>query len=1184
MSERRWTQPQQHSIEARGGSILVSAAAGSGKTAVLVERIIRRITAQVNPVDVNRLLVVTFTRAAAAEMRQRLSDALAKKIAENPGDERYQKQQLLLPQAAITTVDGFCAQLLRQQAANVGLPPRFKVAEESEAAMLAARALDEVLEESYTKRDTAFLALAAQLGGQRNDNGLREAVREAYTFMQAQPFPERWLKQQLDAYTAVTPLEDTGWIQPIWKEWSVTLAACSYQLANAALKAEQCGIIPYAEHLRVEQMQLKRLQQSLYEGDYDTRIAKLTAFSFGRLPAVKVEDAVQQEVKGIIQKLRDGVKKKIKKLLDCLFTGDEVRADLAALAPMAEALGELVRQYTERYTMLKRQKKLLDYADLEHECLRLLLDSKTGERTPLARELSVQYEEIMVDEYQDTNAAQDALFRALSRDESNLFMVGDVKQSIYGFRLAMPEIFTRRRDMYHPYNEEKPQFPTTITLENNFRSRENVTDTVNFLFRQLMQASVGGVDYNEREALVYSADYSESEGFDTEWLMLDKSLAGEDCPSVEVAEARAIARRIRKQMDTLTVRTKDGTRPLEYSDICILLRYRRAMPSFIKELSRLGIPVGAEGSGSLLSTPEVRTALALLRTIDNPLRDVELTALMMSPLYGFTADDCARLRLLVRGNEKKEPMYTVMTQIASGERTADEALCLLCRRLITDLRRYRTLAVSLPADRLLERLYRDTALLAVFAARAGGRQRVANLHQLDRVARAFEQDGFRGLSAFVHHIDRLEEQGKDLAAGNSVGDNSVRLMTVHGSKGLEYPVVYLARLGGQFNNDDARKKLLFHDTVGIGMCLRDEQTQTKGRTLPFEGVMAARRQDDRAEELRVWYVAMTRAKEKLCIVLSERDLYAKLTTLENALCAERALPAESILHAASPAEWFLSAALRHPSFAALRRSPDTTLSLASERAWFVQVLNPAALEEETVAPIDQRADIVADPELTELLKQRLAYRYPYAALARIPAKVAASQLSHEGLSRQHIADKRPDFLQREGLSATQKGTALHTFMQFADYARAAKDSAAEIQRLVNAGFITLQQAEVLSQDTIDRFFASDLYTRMRQSPDCRREFSFTVTVPAEVVAEPSTALDGETVLVQGIADCVFREGDSLVLLDYKTDRIHEPQELVDRYYDQMRFYKQALEQIFDLPVKQALLYSFHLGSVIEIAL
>ncbi len=1182
MSERKWTTPQRHSIEARGGSVLVSAAAGSGKTAVLVERVIRRITDEREPVDVNRLLVVTFTRAAAAEMRQRLSDALAKKIAAHPEDERYQKQQLLLPQAAITTVDGFCAQLLRQQAANAGLPPRFKVAEESEAALLATHALDEVLEESYTTRDPAFLVLATQLGGRRDDSGLREAIQQAYTFMQAQPFPDKWLKEQLDAYTAVVPLEDTRWMAPIWRELKFTLEACVYQLSQAAAMATQCGLSPYADHLRVEQMQLENLQNALDEGTYDVRITQLTAFSFGRLPAVKTADAVQQETKERIQKLRDTVKKKIKKQLDSLYTSDEIREDLAALAPMAEALGDLVRRYTERYTQLKRQKKLLDYNDLEHECLRLLLDSETGERTPLAWELSMQYDDIMVDEYQDTNAAQDALFRALSRDERNLFMVGDVKQSIYGFRLAMPEIFTRRRDAYAPYDPDNPCFPATITLENNFRSRETVTDTVNFLFRQLMQADVGGVDYDEREALVYSAGYDEADGFETEWLLLDKAQARGDCPSNEVAEARAIARRIREQMNTLSVRTKDGTRPLEYSDICILLRYRRTMPIYIKELTRLGIPVGAEGSGALLSTPEIRTALALLRTIDNPLREIELTALMMSPLYGFTADDCARLRLLARGDEKKEPLYTVLMQVAQGERATDDTLCTLCRRLIADLRRFRTLAVSMPADRLLERLYRDTALPAVFAARAGGRQRVANLHQLDRVARGFEQDGFRGLSAFIRHIDRLEEQGKDLAAGNSVGGNSVRLMTVHGSKGLEYPVVYLARLGGQFNNDDARKKLLFHDTVGIGLCRLDEQTQTKGRTLPFAGVLAARQQDERAEELRVWYVAMTRAKEKLCVVLTERDLSKKLEVLEAALTSARVISPESILHAAGPADWFLSAAFRHPSFGFLRRSPDTTVSLAAGKPWRVEVLDPSSLDEETVVAASETA--APDAALTAELKERLKYTYPYTALARVPAKVAASQLSHEGLSRQHIAAARPDFLQKDGMSAAQKGTALHTFMQFADYTRAAVDSTEEIRRLVAAGFLTPHQAEVLPIDKIDRFFASDLYVRMQASPDCRREFHFTVTVPADAVADASLGFDGEEVLVQGIADCVFREGAGLILLDYKTDRVGEPQELVDRYRTQLQFYQQALEQIFDLPVTQAVLYSFHLGETVDVAL
>ena len=1184
MSEKReWTKPQQQSIDVRGGSVLVSAAAGSGKTAVLVERIIRRITADENPIDVNRLLVVTFTRAAAAEMRQRLSEALAKKIAENPEDERFQRQQLMLPQAAITTVDGFCAQLLRRQAANAGLPPRFKVGDEGETLVIAAQALDEVLEESYKQRDPAFISLATLLGGQRNDKGLREAVTKAYTFMQAQPFPEKWLKEQTDAYTEVVPVESLRWMQPLWREMEFILEMGAQSLLRAADIAASDGLDAYGDHLRAESRRLQHLREHLLEGDYEERVARLKGMEFTSLPQARNLDAVQKETKKMVQKLRDAVKEKYKKQLGAFAPTEEIREDLAALAPMVEALGDLVRRYADRYTQLKRKKKLLDYNDLEHESLHLLLDAETGERTPLARELSLQYEEIMVDEYQDTNAAQDALFRALSRDEQNLFMVGDVKQSIYGFRMAMPEIFTRRRDTYHRYNEEDKQFPATITLENNFRSRESVTETVNFLFHQLMQAEVGGVEYDGNEELKYSAKYEKADGFDTEWLLLDKAIAKGDCPETEIAEARAIARRIREQMSTMMVRTKEGSRPLEYGDICILLRSRRPMTTYIKELGRLGIPVGAEGSGSLLTAPEIRTVMALLRTIDNPLREIELTALMMSPLYGFTADDCARLRLLVREGEKKEPLYTAIAQVAQGARTADERLTALCFRLITDLRRFRTLAVSLPADRLLERLYRDADIPEIFSARAGGRQRVANLHQLDQVVRQFEQDGFRGLSAFVRQIDRLEEQGKDLAAGNSVGSNSVRLMTVHGSKGLEYPVVYLVHLGSQFNREDSRKKLLFHDTVGIGLRCQDDEAKTKGRTLPFDGVLAARTQNDRAEELRIWYVALTRAKEKLCIVLSEKDLKQKLRTLELALPSSQMLLPYSIVHAAGPGDWYLSAALRHSAFAFLRESPDRTPTLSDEKLnWSVEVLDPSALDEETVVAQEQRAQ--ADEQLVQQFSERMAYAYPYAALSRVPAKMAASTLSHKTLSRQHIADKRPDFLQKDGMSAAQKGIALHTFMQFADYARAAKDSAAEAMRLVQDGFLTAEQAQVLPQDKIDRFFASELYARMQASVDCRREFHFAVNVPASMVAEDAQNVEGEEVLVQGIADGVFFEDDGIVLLDYKTDRVASGQELVDRYRAQMRFYKKALEQIFGCAVKQVVLYSFHLDTTVDVEL
>ncbi|MBQ5840957.1 MAG: helicase-exonuclease AddAB subunit AddA, partial [Clostridia bacterium] len=1084
----------------------------------------------------------------------------------------YQRQQMLLPQANISTIHGFCARLLREQAGRVDLPVGFRVAEEGETRLLAAQAMDEVLEEHYRRRDPAFLTLAFQLNSQRDDKGLREAVEKVCEFMQAQPFPAKWLQEQLDAYTEVCPLERTRWMRPILEETRLALESTVMLSRRAAAVAVGC-VEPYATPLQQDLQSFERLLESLFTLPYDQLAARVQGLSLNRLPPVRAKDAAVEEAKEEIKTLRDKVKKRLERVKKLFaFDEDTCRADLAAMAPMAEAMGQLVTAYEARFTQLKREKKWLDYGDLEHQSLRLLLDEESGEPTPLAVGLSARFTEIMVDEYQDTNAAQDALFRALSRGGENLFMVGDVKQSIYGFRQAMPALFTRMREGCTPYDPAAPSYPAVVTLENNFRSRREVTDTVNFLFRQLMQQRLGGVAYDEREELVCTAAYDPAEGCETEWLLLDGARGDEDAPETAIAEAGAIARRIRRLMETMTVKEGDSCRPLAYGDICILLRNRKGMAAYAKELNRLGIPTGVGEGEGLLATPEVQTVLALLRVVDNPLREVELAAVMLSPLYGFTADECARVRLTGKG----VPLYTALGQAAS---VADE-LGARCARLLADLARLRTLSVSLPADRLLERIYRDTAVGAVFAARTGGRQRVANLHQLDRVARQFEQGGFRGLSAFIRYIDRLEEQGKELPLGSTAHREGVQLMTVHGSKGLEFPVVFLARLSGPFSTEDSRQRLLLHDTAGIGLRLRDEESRVKHTTLPFMGVQSARLQESRAEELRVWYVALTRAREKLILLYSAKDLRKTLGRLEADLPEGQALSPASLLYAASPGEWMLAAALRHPDFGGLRQTPDRTISLPSEKSWRVEISTPTTAEEQME---EKRLAVVpADEALVARLQERLRYRYPYEALGGVPAKLAASQLSHEQMSREYIARSRPTFLEKEGMTAAQRGTALHTFMQFADYGKAAADTGAEAQRLVEAGFLTPRQGEVLPLGKLNGFFASDLYRRMAASADCRREYHFAVTVGAGSLTDLPADMAAEPIVVQGIADCVFLEEGRLILVDYKTDRVKTPEELAERYRSQMWFYRQALEPLLGYPVGQILLYSFHLEQTVEI--
>jgi len=1171
MAERQWTPQQEDSFTARGGSLLVSAAAGSGKTAVLVERIIRRITDPVNPVDVDRLLVVTFTRAAAAEMRQRLSAALSEKMAQEPDNLLYARQQMLLPRAYISTVHGFCTRILQEFAGQTGLPMGFAVAEEGQADLIGAEALDTVLEEAYRKKDPGFLALAAQLCSDRDDEALREAILGAYRFMQAQPFPDRWLQRQMDAYTAVVPLEKTDWMQPILQEAAFMLRrGVTYADAACAL-AQTEGLEPYSDTLQQDRKALVTLEDTLAGMTYDEMQAAVYACTLGRLPAVRAADAAVQEGKEQIQALRKKIKDRLERVR-ALFCGTEAecRADLAEMAPLVEALGGLVRAYTRRFTDLKRAQKLLDYNDLEHETLRLLLDEETGRPTPLAAELSGRFAEIMVDEYQDTNGAQDALFLALSLQEQNLFMVGDVKQSIYGFRQAMPAIFTRRRDGYTPYDRTDEQFPAAITLSNNFRSRRDVTETVNFLFRQLMERRLGGVDYGATEQLVPTATYPEADRA-TEWLLLDRDAAKEQGLNDVQAEARLMAARIREMMAEMTVTEGGVQRPLAYEDICVLLRKRADMPAFVKEFSRLGIPAAADKGGGFLSTPEVSAALSLLRVIDNPLREVELTAVMLSPLYGFTPDDMAQLRIVYG---KWMPLYTAVEQMSANEE--NPALAARCGALLRDLRRFRTLAVTLPADRLLETLYRDTGMEEIYAARVGGRQRVANLRRLDQIARGYEQGEFRGLSAFVRYLDRMEEKGKDLDGGDTLRREGVRVMTVHSSKGLEFPVVFAARLSGGRGRDDHRQKLRFHATTGIGMKLVDEEAGEKHIPLPYAAVQSARRLDDAAEELRVWYVALTRAREKLVLVHTLSDPRDTLQKMAGDLPGEETLLADTLLRTATPGDMLLMAALRHPDFRPLWHGEGA--SLPCDVAWRVTVCAPPAAED--AAP--EAAATAADPALVQELTRRAGYTYPYAPLLGVPAKLAASQLSHEAMSRDYIAVSRPAFLQAEGMTPAQKGTATHTFMQFADYAAAARDAAEEAQRLADAGFLTPRQAQVLDRERIAAFFDGPLYRRMIAADQVWREYHFAVSVPAGTLTDLPAEMAEESVLVQGIADCMFREGDNLILVDYKTDKVKTADELRDRYRSQMRFYKQALEAIFGLPVTEMLLYSFALGETVEV--
>ncbi|MDD4545663.1 MAG: helicase-exonuclease AddAB subunit AddA [Oscillospiraceae bacterium] len=1176
MAERQWTSEQLQCINARGGTLLVSAAAGSGKTSVLVERVIGLVTDDHAPVDIDRLLVVTFTKAAAAEMKQRLSWALSKKAGENPDDIRLQRQQMMLARANISTVHGFCSSLLREHFHLLGLTPQFRIAEDTESMQLAEDALGEVVEELYKEDSTEFGDITALLSSGKNDGPLFNTILKIYSFVQSHPFPEKWLEEKLAEYTTDLPLEQTPWGKAVLDRAGDILKGAASLISRAVSLSDEDPTMAerYSQTLKRDCDMLESAALSIPEMTWDMARASVGGLTFGNLPQLrKYPDESRKER---VQALRNKAKDEATKKLPALFCGsqEECRDDIREMAGQAEVLFDAVRRFSVRFSEMKKARGLVDYNDLEHMSLELLVN-QDGTKTPLAHELSQRYDEVMVDEYQDTNAAQDALFRALSRDEKNLFMVGDVKQSIYGFRQAMPEIFLARRDSYPPFDGKG--FPASITLGHNFRSRPQITDTVNFMFRQLMTKSICGMDYDRREELIAAAEYSPQDGCDTELLIIDGATRDKTQDS-DSAEARVIAAKIHEIMSNFQVTENGEKRGARYGDICILLRSKTAhAQGYADELTRCGIPVWTSSSGGLFTAPEVAVAVSLLRVIDNPVQDVPLLSVLLSAAFGFTPDDLTCIRL----NCREGRLFTALRRYSKKGENAE-----LRTRLTAFLKRvddWRVLAVTLPADRLIHRVYEDASLPSVAAAMSHGSQRVANLRMLHETARRFERKGFRGLSAFVRFLDRVERQKGEISAVSSVGaEDAVRIISIHNSKGLEFPIVLLAGLGRQFNRESSNANLLLHAEMGVGFKRRDSQTLTQWNTLPRLAVSLTMTRSERAEEIRVLYVAMTRAKEKLCMVMTVGSPEKKLGALAALIGNSDALPPHAVLGGSGIGDWVLSAALRHPSGGHLRglAGDDGIPVKPAEFDWKIEVLRSPPPQENEAA-LEQGEQ--PDGEFISEIERRMEYSYPYSKFSALPAKLAASELSHGEVRRENVAVGRPAFLSQGGLTPAERGTALHSFMQFAKYKAAAQNAETEVDRLINQGFLTPEQGEAIPIDRVKRFFKNDLYTRMENADRLLREVHFTIEIPATELLDGDDPEGGEDemLVIQGIADCVIEERCGLTVVDYKTDYIKTPDMLIQRYKEQLRIYSRALEKTLRLPVRECLLYSFSLNTVID---
>lgn len=1184
----RWTKDQQTAIEDRGGALLVSAAAGSGKTAVLVERVLRRLTDPAEPVDIDRLLLVTFTNAAAAEMRARIGAALGEAVARDPQNTRLRRQLFLVHRAKITTVHAMCLSLAREQAAALGIAPDFRLMDEQEGKLLRAEVLEEALDAAYARAEEGFFALCDLLTAGRDDKKLGEVILSTYEKIQAHPDPRAFLE------TVRQGLHATGMDTPhgqVLRTQACTAAEYGASFLRAGIAAIE-GIDElrdtYLPALTSDLQQATRLLDVLRGGTWDECVKAARSISFDRLKAARgFEDkALLEEIKALREEWKTVAKEIRGKWLT--VTACEAEHDRALTAPALGALTDMVCAFDDAFSAAKRARNAADFNDLEHFAVRLLYD---GQRpSALARSLAEGYAEIAVDEYQDTNAVQDAIFRALSREENNLFMVGDVKQSIYGFRLADPSIFLDKYRAFADAEEAAAGTPRRVILGQNFRSRAAVLDACNYLFSAVMGETVGDLAYTDREALHLGAAYPDAghTRYRTEVLLVDAAELGDDddAPDKTALEARLAAARIRRLLDEgfpVTDQVTGRLRPVTAGDIVILLRSPRTKARiFAAALEQVGIAALAEERSGLLETAEVGTIISLLSVIDNPRQDVDLIGVLRSPLFGFTEQELADIRLTDRAVSFYDALLRARADFPKVE--------LFLQRL-TFLRDF---ACDQPVYRLLWEIYDQTGALGLYGALPNGARRQANLLAFFERARVFEGQGFRGLFAFVRLLSGMRQTGEDFqTTGAETGGGAVRIMSIHKSKGLEFPVVLVADCAKQFNEADLREPVLVHSALGFGAKCRDRARGLQYNTAERAAVAACKRREMVSEELRVLYVALTRAREKLIVTCASGTLTANLQRWAR-LAALDTLPQYAMGAVRAPLAWLVAPLLRHPCTRTLREryALDVPEHGTDCDAFTVRVVTPDELGEPTPE------QVVAFAEPADEAYQVIPYLdYPNAYLAELPSKLTAT-----GIGRGYRADEAaeqtppprrettlrvPLFEQQAcRLSPAEIGTAHHLFMQFCDFDAASAPGGVqrELARLADKNILSPAQAAAVNTERIEMFFTSALYRTLIAEHPVRREFKFSVLVPAMRYYEIAANAPEEKVLLQGVIDCLIDTPEGFIILDFKTDRVGEAglAARAARYRTQMDAYAYAVREVFDRPVVRQLLYFFYSGIICEL--
>ncbi len=1187
MGDIQLTPQQLGAVEDRGGSLLVSAAAGSGKTKVLVERVFAYLREEHCHID--DFLIITFTRAAAAELRSKLAAELARRVAAEPENGHLRQQMFRVYQADIKTVDGFCASLLREHVHLLepvdgrSLTPDFRILDESECTLLKERALEQALEHFYQRieqGDEGCRLLAETLGFGRDDRGLALLVPEVHAKLQSHPYPEKWLAQAAEGWRELPQrLADSVYGRTIMDDTVRRALYWAGRLERAARDMEGCQPVfdAYADRFLEAAAQLREYETAAQKGWDEMSRVDVT---FRKLGAVRGEE--NGDSKAAAKAVWDKCKAAVKKLSAPYQTAEsELLDDLRAIAPAMEALLELTADFDRRFQAEKVRRNAMDFSDQEHYAVRLLA-GEDGTPTELGEQVSHRYREIMVDEYQDTNEVQNCIFRAVSRQGENIFAVGDVKQSIYRFRLAEPGIFLEKYRTYLDAEDAAPGQPRRRVLSRNFRSRREVLDAANFVFAAIMSREMGELDYTEEQYLHFGAAYyPDAPERETEFHYLSVEDTPEQRFDRAEAEARFTARRIRQLLDEgFPVRGGDGgLRPVEPEDIVILMRSPSArLAVFTAALEREGIPCDGGESEDFFSAMEIAVVLSLLEIVDNPRQDVPLIAVLRSPLVGMSADRLAEIRAL-------QPEGDYYEALCRDEGEDAQAFLSLLREL-------RHASREMAADKLLWYCYDRCRVEAIFGAMADGAQRQARLTALYDYVRRLVQSGRTGLFDCVSHLRRLLENGDAPAITAARASGGVRIMSVHKSKGLEFPVVVLADLNRSFNRQDLDRPVLVHPQLGVGAERVETERRIRYDTVSKSALALTLEREAKAEELRILYVAMTRAQEKLIMVCSRKNPEKHLREL--AALTELPVPPEAVSGANCPGDWLLLTLLNTFQASELHGFAGVRPSELTEAPAGMTVHLHRIGGEETEGAASPAAEDAGESPDTTPDTASLGFVYGHRAATVTPSKVTATQLKGRAIDeeiaegtlprRRESAPERPRFLQeKRGLTGAERGTAMHLVMQFLPLDTAAEPRAVAevIGGLRRRRLLTPEQAAALDVPVLVRFLASPLAERIRNAPRLWREYRFALLTDAGIYDGDAA---GEEMLLQGVADCVFETESGLAVVDFKTDRVQtaEVQRRAEVYRAQLDAYAGALSRILERPVTERILYFFACGEEISL--